>query len=83
MRRTGFIVAAAIAAAPLAGCVGPEDTLREGVTLGGGEAIAHNSALQIIDPWPPGVQETDLRVPAEREDPTPAAGAQTSVQPAV
>lgn len=83
MRRTGLLVAAVIAAAPLAGCVGPEDTLREGVTLGGGEAIAHNSALQIIDPWPPGVQDTDLRVPAKRDDAAAASDAQAPAQPAI
>jgi hypothetical protein len=41
-----------------------EDTLRtEGLTLGAGDAIARNSALQIIDPWPNGVEDTDLTVP--------------------
>ncbi len=31
-----------------------------------GNSQKHNSALQIIDPWPQGVQDTDLEVPAER-----------------
>jgi len=67
MRKTTTLFAIAFAAIPLAGCVGPEETVNEGVTLGAGNAVAHNSALQIIDPWPPGVQDTDLIVPAERD----------------
>ena len=38
----------------------------EGVTLQAGNAVAYNSALQIIDPWPEGVQDTNLVVPANR-----------------
>ncbi|QKV17785.1 hypothetical protein [Oricola thermophila] len=43
-----------------------EDRDLEGITLGAGNSVAANSALQIIDPWPSGVQDTDLVVPAER-----------------
>ncbi|MEO0543319.1 MAG: hypothetical protein AAFY99_05820 [Pseudomonadota bacterium] len=39
----------------------------EGVTLQAGNAVAYNSALQIIDPWPKGVQDTNLIVPADRD----------------
>ena len=42
-------------------------------------AMAHNSALQIIDPWPPGVQDADFAVSAGRasdgEGPANAADA--------
>ena len=74
MHRTRLLLSVAVAALPLAGCVGPSDeALTEGVTLGAGNAIAHNSALQIIDPWPAGVQNTKLKVPAERDKPSTAA----------
>ncbi|MEO1748842.1 MAG: hypothetical protein AAFR27_09550 [Pseudomonadota bacterium] len=38
----------------------------DGVTFGAGNAVAHNTALQLVDPWPGGVQDTDLIVPANR-----------------
>ncbi|MEO1701071.1 MAG: hypothetical protein AAFR71_03390 [Pseudomonadota bacterium] len=41
----------------------------DGVTLAAGNAAAYNSALQIIDPWPEGVQDTNLVVPADRDGP--------------
>ncbi|WP_306120805.1 MULTISPECIES: hypothetical protein [unclassified Roseitalea] len=50
----------------LSACNTTEDPALEGMVLAGGDAIAHNSALQIIDPWPAGVQDTELRVPAAR-----------------
>lgn len=84
MRATTTLFSIAFAAVSLAGCVGPEETLNEGVTLGAGNAMAHNSALQIIDPWPPGVQDTDLVVPADRGgSDAPTAGGDTPVQPAL
>ncbi|HUO00831.1 MAG TPA: hypothetical protein VMU69_31935 [Bradyrhizobium sp.] len=46
------LVAAALAAAALAGCSDMYFDHREGVTLGAGDAIAANEALQTIDPWP-------------------------------
>ena len=82
MLKTKTRIIMALATISLAGCVGPEETLNEGVTLGAGNAVAHNSALQIIDPWPPGVQDTDLVVPAERES-GETATADASVQPAL
>ena len=51
----------------LTGCMAAEDDRLEGIALSGGNALAHNSALQIIDPWPANVQDTDLDVPASRE----------------
>lgn len=47
----------------LSGCIS-EDPNLEGITIAGGNAIAHNTALQVVDPWPDGVQNTDLAVPA-------------------
>ena len=63
MLRAG--IAASLAAAA-AGCMS-EDSLRiQGVTVGAGDAIAGNTAMQMVDPWQAGVQQTRLRVPAER-----------------
>ncbi|MGB8817907.1 MAG: hypothetical protein WCC66_08305 [Rhizobiaceae bacterium] len=61
------------------GCA-KDDTLRtEGLTLGAGDAMARNTALQIIDPWPAGVEDTDLDTPNDRggvdgDGTTPAGG---------
>ena len=57
------IVVALTAGLSLQSCA-REDTLRtEGLTLGAGNALATNSALQVIDPWPNGVEDTDLSIP--------------------
>lgn len=58
----------------VSGCTLAEEPELEGITLAGGNAVAHNSSLQIIDPWPAGVQDTDLNVPAEYPD---VVGAET------
>ncbi|MFZ2101500.1 MAG: hypothetical protein WAU86_13140 [Oricola sp.] len=56
----------ALGAPLLAGCQTAEDKDIEGVTLAAGNAVAYNSALQIIDPWPAGVQDTNIKVPSDR-----------------
>jgi hypothetical protein len=38
----------------------------EGVTGMAGEAIAADTVMQMVDPWPRGVQHTDIRVPADQ-----------------
>ncbi len=38
----------------------------EGVTSFAGNAIAANTAMQVVDPWQYGVQDTKLKTPAER-----------------
>ena len=53
------------AAASLSGCVA-SDLDRDGVTTFAGDAIAWNTSLQVVDPWEYGVQQSDLKVPAER-----------------
>ncbi len=65
----------------LAGCTSTDDRRVEGLTLDAGDAIAHNTALQVIDPWPVGVQNTNLVVPAERPVPaqTTTGSAGTSI----
>ena len=36
------------------------------MTPGAGDAIAANTVMQMVDPWPYGAQDTDLKVPADR-----------------
>lgn len=67
----GLIAFAVIPA--LAGCSTSDTLHHEGVTSYAGNAIAANTALQMVDPWPYGVQDTDLETPAER--PSQQAGA--------
>lgn len=65
-RKTPSVLIAALALLPLAGCM-TEDVLRhDGVTLQAGDAIAANTAMQMVDPWPRGVEDTRLIVPADR-----------------
>ena len=52
-------------AATLAGCVSGNGRY-DGVTTGAGNAIAANTAMQMVDPWQRGVEDTDLTTPAER-----------------
>lgn len=65
-----FICPAVLA---LAGCMGDGVGRQEGVTSGAGNAIAANTVMQIVDPWQPGVEDTDLKVPAERGSAAAAA----------
>lgn len=58
---------AGLSAALLSGCQYAAQTRHEGLAFGAGDAIAANSAMQIVDPWPWGVERTNLSVPAERE----------------
>jgi hypothetical protein len=61
------IILAALAAACCALGACSETYQRvDGVTPGAGDAIAANTAMQMVDPWPNGVQDTRLLVPAAR-----------------
>lgn len=66
---------AAITMLTIAGCAKDDNLRAEGLTLGAGDAIAVNSALQIIDPWPEGVEDTELLVPSDRGSATAATPA--------
>jgi hypothetical protein len=47
------------------GCT-TEDTARmNGLTVGAGNAVAANTVMQMVDPWPRGVEDTNLIVPAD------------------
>jgi hypothetical protein len=52
----------------LSGCMSDVHARRDGLTDGAGDAIAANTVLQMVDPWPAGVQDTNLRVPARRPE---------------
>jgi hypothetical protein len=65
-----ILIAAMLLSLPLAGCAQDDYLRTEGLTMTAGDAVAKNAALQIIDPWPEGVEDTALEVPADRTDPT-------------
>lgn len=71
--RSAVCAVLAGSAALLCACTTDTTLRHEGVTAYAGDAIAANTALQIVDPWPYGAQETDLKTPAVR--PTSKAGA--------
>lgn len=58
------------------GCTSDQTMRMDGVTLGGGEAVAANTVMQMVDPWQAGVEDTELLVPAPRA--AKVAGAQAS-----
>ena len=60
----------------LSGCI-TENKDSEGISYSAGNAIAHNTALQVIDPWPANVQDTHLVVPADRKGGAEQADAST------
>jgi hypothetical protein len=49
----------------MAGCTSDEFARNEGVTGRAGDAIAADTVMQMVDPWPRGVENTNLRVPAD------------------
>lgn len=63
MKRTSLVLTVLAAAS---GCASDDFQRIDGVTPGAGNAIAANTAMQMVDPWQPGVDETRLRVPADR-----------------
>ena len=66
----------------VAGCA-KDDMLRtEGLTLGAGDALATNTALQVIDPWPTGVEDTDLVTPSDRRKPDAGDAGSAPIAPA-
>jgi hypothetical protein len=57
-------------ASVLSGCAQDDYLRTEGLTLEAGDSVARNSMLQIIDPWPQGVEDAQLLPPADRQDGT-------------
>lgn len=54
----------------------------QGVTSYAGNAIAANTAMQMVDPWPEGVEDTDLVTPVERPKPAEPDGPMAASAPA-
>lgn len=65
MRKLSLMLAAA-SLAVLSGCATDDHQRNEGVTGYAGNAIAANTVLQIVDPWPAGVEDTDIETAADR-----------------
>lgn len=61
-------------AVSLAGCTSDDYLRANGLTPWAGDALAANTAMQMVDPWPAGVQNRDLRVPAARVEPAQTPG---------
>jgi hypothetical protein len=72
--KTAPTLIAAVLLANVAGCSETYQRL-DGVTPGSGDAIAANTVMQMVDPWQYGVQNTDLKVPADRANALPATAA--------
>lgn len=70
MTRTIAILALAAAAS---GCASDDYQRIDGMTSGAGDAIAANTVMQMVDPWQEGVDDTRLKVPANRTQYTAAA----------
>lgn len=68
-----FKLALIVPAALAAGCTSDDYMRTEGLTPGAGNAMAANTAMQMVDPWQNGVQNTNLVVPATRGVPAGAA----------
>ncbi|RVJ99088.1 hypothetical protein [Sinorhizobium meliloti] len=51
----------------LSGCQSHELVRSETIALSAGDAIAANSVMQMVHPWPPSVKQTSLVTPADLE----------------
>lgn len=80
MRAFTTMLLASLAA--LSACTSDETLRLDGMTIGAGEAIAANTAMQMVDPWPRGVENTKLRTPAFRKRPVVASGGDPALSPA-
>ena len=63
--RANVLATLALGCCAVAGCSETYQRV-DGVTPGAGDAIAANTVMQMVDPWPYGAQDTDLKVPADR-----------------
>jgi hypothetical protein len=67
MQRIHLSSAVLLMCVGLGGCAQDDYLRTDGLTTGAGDAIAANTAMQVVDPWQYGVQNTKLKVPAQRE----------------
>ncbi|HHZ10356.1 MAG TPA: hypothetical protein GX405_16425 [Rhizobiales bacterium] len=71
--RSPIPIASVLSLLAAGGCT-TDDSLRiDGMTPGAGNAQAANTVMQMVDPWQPGVQDTKLKVPADRRATAPAS----------
>lgn len=68
----------------LTACATEKGPRRETLTLAAGDAIAANTVMQMVDPWPWYSHHSAVAVPAEREqyEPAPVNQDSTSYEPA-
>lgn len=69
MNQLKLIAILGLTVASLSGCMRSADQSErpEAVTLGAGNAQAANTVMQIVDPWPAGVDNTNIKTPADLE----------------
>lgn len=66
-KRVVMVVVAGASISFLAGCYDREYySQSDTVTLGVGDAVATNAAVQTIDPWPPHAKDTDIDLEGPR-----------------
>lgn len=67
------LMLAATSLAALSGCTTDDYQRNQGVSGYAGNAVAANTVLQMVDPWPAGVEDTDIETAADRlsEDTAP------------
>ncbi|MBZ0164787.1 MAG: hypothetical protein K8H74_18995 [Notoacmeibacter sp.] len=67
------LMLAAVSLAALSGCTTDDHQRNQGVSGYAGNAVAANTVLQMVDPWPAGVEDTDIETAADRlsEDAAP------------
>ena len=72
--RKAILIAFGLSLLAAAGCTTDDYMRIEGMTPDAGNAQAANTVMQMVDPWQPGVQNTNLKVPADRSATAPATG---------
>jgi hypothetical protein len=65
-----------------AGCASEHYRRGDGITDFAGDTIAHNTALQVVDPWAEGVEDTDIRSPYDPSGSSEGEGGETTSTPA-
>lgn len=73
-----LVLTAILSALILTSCARDDNLRTEGTTLGVGDAIARNRMLQVIDPWPQGVEDTDLLIPNSRTNDVVGGASETA-----
>ncbi len=66
LSRSIAMIAAGAMLAGATGCASEHYRRGDGITDGLGDSVAHNTALQIVDPWQEGVEDTDIDAPYVR-----------------